>query len=69
MLKLNSNHLALPALLPLADKALAHPGPHTSLDGWGLLEHFFSSPFHFGAIAAVALLLAVGAVWSVKRGR
>lgn len=69
MLKPNSNRLVLLALLPLADEVLAHPGPHANLGGWGLLEHFFSSPVHFGTVAAVALLLAVGAVWGVKRGR
>lgn len=69
MLKLNQNRFALLALLPVAGDALAHAGSHADLGGWAMLEHFMSSPFHFGVVAAGAVLLAVGIIWSVKRGR
>lgn len=53
----------------IAGDALAHPGSHAGLDGWVLLEHFLSSPFHMGFVTAGALLLAVGIIWSARRGR
>ncbi|QLQ31292.1 MAG: hypothetical protein HZT40_06390 [Candidatus Thiothrix singaporensis] len=68
MLKPNSNRLVLLALLPLADEVLAHPASRQP-GRLGIVGTFFSSPVHFGTVAAVALLLAVGAVWGVKRGR
>lgn len=60
---------ALP-LLAMSGDALAHPGPHGDMGVWTMLEHFLSSPFHVGMVAIVAVLLAVGVIWSTaKRGR
>ncbi|EIJ32908.1 hypothetical protein [Thiothrix nivea] len=69
MLKLNQSRFALLALLPVAGSALAHPGSHADMGNWAVLEHFMSSPLHFGVVAAGAVLLAVGIIWSVRRGR
>ncbi|WP_305985651.1 hypothetical protein [Roseibium sp. MMSF_3544] len=61
--------LVAAAVAATSSPALAHPGNHHEMSGWGeAVAHFFGSPFHaalvLGAIATGAI---VAGVWRVSR--